>query len=107
LGVSLIAWWARHDGSYERPFESGILETIPTHTPLAPPLTFKLDANLYVPFTVANNDWLPDLGLERDGTFLKAIFPALSKGWSQQGPIVTPWHIAIIADWNPILLLRP
>jgi alpha-glucosidase len=23
------AWWARYDGSYERPFESGMIETIP------------------------------------------------------------------------------
>ena len=38
------------------------------------------------------------MGLERDGTFLKAVFPASSKGWSQQGSIVTPWRVAIIAE---------
>jgi alpha-glucosidase len=92
------AWWARYDGSYERPFESGMIETIPSHTPLAPPVTFKLSGNLYVALTEANNDSFPDMGLERDSAFLKAIFPASSKGWRQQGIIVTPWRVAIIAE---------
>ena len=38
------------------------------------------------------------MGLERDGTFLKAVFPASVRGWSQQGSIVTPWRVAIIAE---------
>ena len=80
------------------PVESGTLETIPADTPLAPPVTFKLGENLYVALTEANNDSFPDMGLERDGTFLKAVFPASSKGWSQQGTIVTPWRVAIIAE---------
>jgi alpha-glucosidase len=92
------AWWARYDGSYERPFESGMIETIPANTPLAPPVTFKLGANLYVALTEANNDSFPDMGLERDGAFLKVFFPASSKGWSQQGSIVTPWRVAIITE---------
>jgi hypothetical protein len=27
-------WWARYDGSYERPFEFEMTETIPANTPL-------------------------------------------------------------------------
>jgi alpha-glucosidase len=92
------AWWARYDGSYEKPFESGMIETIPANAALAPPVTFKLGSNLYIALTEANNDSFPDMGLERNGSFLKAVFPSSSKGWSQQGPIVTPWRVAIIAE---------
>jgi alpha-L-fucosidase len=98
LPLKSPAWWARYDGSYEQPCRSGTLETIPEHSPLAPPVTFKLGENLYIALTEANNDSFPDMGLERDGTFLKAVFPASSKGWSQQGTIVTPWRVAIIAE---------
>jgi alpha-L-fucosidase len=98
LPIDSRAWWARYDGSYEKPCESGTLESIPAHTPLTPPITFKLGENLYVALTEANNDSFPDMGLERDGTFFKAVFPASSKGWSQQGSIVTPWRVAIIAE---------
>ncbi len=92
------AWWARYDGSYEKPCQSGTFETIPVNSPLAPPITFKLGENLYVSLTEANNDCFPDMGLVRDGAFIKAVFPASSNGWSQQGSIVTPWRVAIIAE---------
>ena len=92
------AWWARYDGSYEKPCELGTLENIPAHAPLGPPITFKVGENLYVALTEANNDSFPDMGLERDGTFFKAVFPASSRGWSQQGTITTPWRVAIIAE---------
>ena len=98
LPLDSQAWWARYDGSYEQSCRAGTLETIPAGTPLAPPVTFKLGENLYVSLTEANNDSFPDMGLVRDGNFLKAIFPASSKGWNQQGTIVTPWRVAIIAD---------
>jgi len=91
-------WWARYDGSYERPCQSGTLETLPVNNPLAPPITFKLGESLYVSLTEANNDCFPDMGLVRDGAFIKAVFPASSDGWSQQGSIVTPWRVAIIAE---------
>jgi len=92
------AWWARYDNSYERPCRSGTFETIPVNTSLAPPLTFKLSDDLYVSITESNNDSFPDMGLVRDGAFLKAVFPASSRSWSQQGSIVTPWRVAIIAE---------
>jgi alpha-glucosidase len=92
------AWWARYDGSYEKPCESGTFETIPVNIPLAPPITFKIGKDLYVSLTEANNDCFPDMGLVREGTFIKAVFPASSNGWSHQGEIVTPWRVAIIAE---------
>jgi alpha-glucosidase len=92
------AWWARYDNSYERPCKSGTFETIPANTPLAPPLTFQFGKNIYVSITEANNDSFPDMGLVRDGAFLKAIFPASSRGWRHQGTIITPWRVAIIAE---------
>ncbi len=98
LPLDAKAWWARYDGSYEQPHRSGTLESIPAQTPLGPPLTFQLGENLYVALTEANNDSFPDMGLVRDGNFLKAVFPASSGGWSQQGTIVTPWRVAIIAE---------
>jgi len=98
LPLDSRAWWARYDGGYEKPCESGTLETIPARTALAPPITFRLGENLYVSLTEANNDSFPDMGLERDGNFLKAVFPASSRGWRQQGSIVTPWRVAIIAE---------
>lgn len=97
LPLDSKAWWARYDGSYEQPCRSGTLADIPAGA-LAPPITFKLGENLYVSLTEANNDSFPDMGLERDGTFLKAVFPASAKGWSQQGSIVTPWRVALIAE---------
>ena len=92
------AWWARYDNSYEQPCESGTLESIPAGTALAPPATFKVGENVYVALTEANNDSFPDMGLERNGDVLKAVFPASATGWSHQGSIVTPWRVAIIAD---------
>ena len=50
-----------------------MVETIPANTPLAPPVTLKLGTNLYVALTKANNDSFPDMGLERDGAFLKTV----------------------------------
>ena len=91
-------WWARYDNSYERPCRSGMFEIIPADTPLAPPVTFQIGKNLYVSLTEANNDSFPDMGLVRDGAFLKAVFPAASRGWRHQGEIVTPWRVAIIAE---------
>jgi alpha-glucosidase len=91
-------WWARYDGSYEKPCQSGTFDSIPANAPLSPPVTFKLGGNLYVALTEANNDSFPDMGLVRDGDFLKAVFPASSGGWSQQGTIVTPWRVAVIAE---------
>jgi alpha-L-fucosidase len=98
LPLDSRAWWARYDGSYEKPCESGTLADIAAGAALAPPITFKLGENLYVALTEANNDSFPDMGLQRDGTFLKAVFPASAKGWSQQGSIVTPWRVALIAE---------
>jgi alpha-L-fucosidase len=98
LPSDALAWWARYDNSYEMPCESGTVETIRARMALAPPITFKLDGDLYVSLTEANNDCFPDMGLERDGAFFKAVFPASSNGWSHQGSIVTPWRVAIIAE---------
>jgi alpha-glucosidase len=92
------AWWARYDNGYEKPFESGTLQTIPANTPLSPPVTFKTPDNLYVALTEADNTSFPDMGLLLDGDSLKSVFPASNKGWKVQGPIVTPWRVAIIAD---------
>jgi alpha-glucosidase len=92
------AWWARYDNSYEKPCRSATVETIRAGMALAPPITFKLDGDLYVSLTEANNDCFPDMGLQRDGTFFKAVFPASSDGWSHEGSIVTPWRVAIIAE---------
>jgi alpha-glucosidase len=61
-------------------------------------VTFRLGGDHNVSLPEANNDSFPDMGLERDGSLLKAVFPASAKGWSQQGPIVTPWRVAIIAE---------
>ncbi len=98
LPTDSSAWWARYDNSYERPCQSGTFGTIPANTSLAPPVTFQLDDELYVSITEANNDCFPDMGLVRNGAFLKAVFPASSRGWRHQDSIVTPWRVAIIAE---------
>ena len=98
LPLDASAWWARYDNSYERPCESGTVESIRAGMPLSPPITFRLAGDLYVSLTEANNDCFPDMGLERDGARFKAIFPASAEGWSHQGSIVTPWRVAIIAE---------
>jgi alpha-glucosidase len=98
LPANSPVWYARYDGSYENPCLSGTLESLPVRTNLAPPMTFKVGDNLYVALTEANNDSFPDMGLEREGAFLKAVFPASIRGWNQQGPITSPWRVAIIAE---------
>jgi alpha-glucosidase len=90
------AWWSRYD--YEQPYESGTFQSIPDRTLLSPPVTFQSGQNLYVSLTEANNDSFPDMGLERNGNFIKAVFPASPKGWTHQGSIVTPWRVAIIVE---------
>ena len=92
------AWYARYDNSYENPGLTGTLETMPANTALAPPLTFKVGDNLYVALTEANNDCFPDMGLRRDGAFLKTVFPASAGGWKHQSSITTPWRVAFIAE---------
>lgn len=98
LPLDSRVWWERYDNGYENPCVSGTFDSIPVNTPMSPPITFKLGDNLYISLTEANNDCFPDMGLVRDGNFIKAILPASSKGWSQRGAIVTPWRVAIIAD---------
>jgi alpha-glucosidase len=98
LPLGSQAWWARYDNGYEQTYRTGALETIPANTSLAPPVTFRLGENLYVSLTEANNDSFPDMGLVRNGAFIKAVFPASARGWAQQGSIVTPWRVAIIAE---------
>ena len=90
------AWWAKY--GYEQPCVAGLLTDIPSRTDLSPPLTFGLGGNLYVSITEANNAAFPDMGLRRDGTRLVASFPACKKGWTVDGPIVTPWRTAVITD---------
>lgn len=92
------AWAARYDGSYEQTYLNGALKALPEGSPWAPPMTFKLKDNLYVSLAEANNDCFPDMGLVRNGNYLKAVFPASPGGWSHQGSVVTPWRVAIIAD---------
>ena len=91
-------WYARYDGSYENPCLSGTFESLPTRTNLAPPMTFQVADNLYVSLTEANNDSFPDMGWERNGSFVKAVFPASTRGWQQKGSITTPWRVAIISE---------
>ncbi len=98
LPLDSHVWAAGYDGSYEKPYQNGAFNSIAAGSQWAPPMTFKLNENLYVSITEANNDCFPDMGLVRNGNFLKAIFPASSRGWKHQGSIVTPWRVAIIAD---------
>jgi len=98
LPLDSHAWASRYDGSYEQPYRNGTFDTIPEGSQWAPPMTFNLGNNLYVSITEANNDSFPDMGLERNGNFLKAVFPASSRGWRHQGTIVTPWRVAIVAE---------
>ena len=98
LPLDSHAWAARYDNSYEQTYQNGKYDTISTSVQWAPPMTFKLGDNLYVSLTEANNDSFPDMGLQRNGNFLKAVFPASLRPWNHQGSITTPWRVAIIAD---------
>lgn len=91
-------WWADYDNSYEKTCKSGPFESISNKAPLAPPITFRHGENLYISLTEANNDCFPDMGLVREGAFIKSVFPASSNGWSHKGTIITPWRVAIIAE---------
>ena len=92
------AWAARFDMGYEQPYQNGAFNTIRESSEWSPPITLKLDGNLYVSITEANNDCFPDMGLVRNGNYLKAIFPSSRRGWRHQGSIITPWRVAIITE---------
>jgi alpha-glucosidase len=92
------AWWAKYDQSNEAINQMGGLDAIPEKSSLSVPLTVKDKNGLYIALTEANNDSFPDMGVQRDGNTFKAFFPASAKGWNSQGPITTPWRLAIITD---------
>ena len=98
LPAGSSAWWMRYDNSYEKTYETGTLDAIPARTALGPPLTFKTPDKVYVALTDADNTTFPDMGVERDGAFITPVFPASARGWKQDGPILTPWRVATIAD---------
>ena len=98
LPLDSHAWATRYDMGYEQPYRNGAFDTIPEGSQWSPPMTFKLDGNLYVSITEANNDSFPDMGLVRNGNYLKAIFPSSTRGWTNKGSIVTPWRVAIITE---------
>jgi alpha-glucosidase len=80
------------------------LAKMPEKVPLAPPVTFTTPQGLYVAVTEADNHEFPDMGVERDREGLRAVFPASMKGWKQDGAIVTPWRVAIVApDLNGLV----
>ncbi len=89
-------WWSAY--GYEAVSKSGPLSQIPEQSPLSPPVTLALGNDLYVSVSEANNADFPDLGLVRQGDTLAAFFPASKNGWTQDGPIVTPWRTAVIAQ---------
>jgi alpha-glucosidase len=96
LPAGSMAWWAKY--GYEAPFAWGELEKMPENVALAPPVTFKTPGGLYVAVTEADNRDFPDMGVQREGQALRAVFPASMKGWKQDGAIVTPWRVAIVAS---------
>lgn len=100
-----MGWWAKY--GYEEPFAWGELQKMPEKTALAPPVTFRTPqgpGGVYVAVTEADNRDFPDMGVERDGEGLRAVFPASMKGWKQDGPIVTPWRVAMVAsDLNALV----
>ncbi|MBN2590785.1 MAG: glycoside hydrolase family 97 N-terminal domain-containing protein [Sedimentisphaerales bacterium] len=98
LPLDSHAWAAPYDMGYEQAYRNGTFDTIREGSQWSPPITFKLEGNLYVSITEANNDCFPDMGLVRNGNYLKAIFPSSTRGWRHQGSIVTPWRVAIITE---------
>jgi alpha-glucosidase len=67
-------------------------------------VTFKTPAGLYIAVTEADNHDFPDMGVQREGQGLRAVFPASMKGWKQEETIVTPWRVAIVApDLNGLV----
>jgi alpha-glucosidase len=102
LPAGSMAWWAKY--GYEEAFSWGDFETVSEKMALAPPVTLKTPGGLYIALTEADNSNFPDMGVERDGTGLRAVFPASPKGWKHDGAIVTPWRLAIIApDLNGLV----
>lgn len=96
-------WWAHYDQGYENTYDSGGLTSVPSLVPLQAPLTLK-DDDLYISLTEADNDSFPDMALWHDGKVFKSYFPASPNGWSRQGPVTTPWRVAIIAkDLNGLV----
>lgn len=98
LPADAQAWWEKYDGSYENPCITGTFGSIPVNTPMSPPITFGFGDDLYVSFTEANNDCFPDMGLVKEGEFIRSIFPASAQGWKHAGAITTPWRVATVAQ---------
>lgn len=90
------AWWAKY--GYEQPNEVSPVGEIDAKLKLAPPVTVELGGDLFVTLTEADDVAFPDMGLARSGDRFVPVFPACPKGWSQEGPIVSPWRVAIVAQ---------
>jgi alpha-glucosidase len=98
LPAGSMGWWAKYEWGYEDTFAWGELETMPQNVALAPPVTFRTPHGLYVAVTEADNQGFPDMGMEREGAALRAVFPASMKGWKHEGAITTPWRLAIVTS---------
>ncbi|HVT81474.1 MAG TPA: glycoside hydrolase family 97 catalytic domain-containing protein [Phycisphaerae bacterium] len=92
------AWWARYEQSNEAICQMGGLDSVPANVSLSVPLTTRDGNGLYVSLTEANNDSFPDMGVQRVGNSFRACFPASARGWSQQGPVTTPWRVVIVTS---------
>jgi alpha-glucosidase len=96
LPAEATAWWSAY--GYENPGKTGAINQIPEQSPLSPPIAVALGNDIYLSISEANNADFPDMGLVRQGPRLVANFPASQTGWTQDGPIVSPWRTAVIAQ---------
>ena len=94
-GESLI-WWSAY--GYENLWKSSVLSEIAEDLPLSPPATVQLaESEVCLSFTEADNAAFPDMGLKRVGRNLVATWPAVEKDWKIDGPVLSPWRVAMVS----------
>lgn len=105
--VGSILWRQdENNSSYESKFYPDIVGQLPKGMKLMAPATLKFPSDAgYAMMTEANLISYSDMALQASGeSSFKALFHYDPDGWSQEGEIVSPWRVTILArDLNTLV----
>ena len=95
-----VVWYQTDTSTYERPFLEQPSDLIPANTTVASPLAAKLPNGLgYAFLSEANLVNYSDMALRvMEPGKLNATFDKNSEGWTNEGEIVTPWRVTLLAN---------
>ncbi len=104
LAPAAQAWWSPLDASYEGLYRGTPADAVTNRADLETPVTFRLaGSGVYVALSEADCENYPDMALQRDGDSYKPFFWANKTGWTNEGPLTSPWRVTLIApDLNAL-----